>query len=100
MSGRFPGVYENDHGRLSPSIQSSYLDFNPKPQERGALRNIPQHQAFQAKVQGISMHTMKTYGGVNVQLQTFLASALNGSEWSASRPRHFIPGKDTPAPNE
>jgi len=94
MSGRFPEVSENDHGKLSPSIRSSYLDFNPKPQERGALRNLPQHQGFQAQVQVLSLHNMKTYGRVEVKLQTFLASALNGNEWSASRPRHFNPGKD------
>jgi hypothetical protein len=30
-------------------------------------------------------------GGVEVQLQAFLISALDGDEWSSSRPGHFIP---------
>jgi hypothetical protein len=36
---------------------------------------------------------MKTYGGVNIRIQThiFLASALVGGKWSASRPGRFIP---------
>jgi hypothetical protein len=80
MSGRFPGVSEDDHGKLSPNIRSLYTNFNSKPQETKALRNIPQHQAFEAKVQVIFLHTMKTYGRKEVRLQTFLASALNGSE--------------------
>jgi len=29
---------------------------------------------------------MKAYEGVEIQLHSFLISALNGSEWSASRP--------------
>jgi hypothetical protein len=36
---------------------------------------------------------MKTYGGVEVYLHAFLTSALDGSEWSASRPGHFIHGE-------
>jgi hypothetical protein len=35
---------------------------------------------------------MKAYGGVDVQTQVSLTSALVG-EWSASRPRRFIPGE-------
>jgi hypothetical protein len=38
-------------------------------------------------------HAMKTFEGVDLQLQVFLTTALDGSEWSASRPRRFIPGK-------
>jgi len=41
-------------------------------------------------------HAMKTYGGVDVQLHTFLTSPLGGREWSASRPGHFIPGINSP----
>jgi hypothetical protein len=36
---------------------------------------------------------MNTYGGVDVQMQVFLPSALVGSEWSASRPGRFTPGE-------
>jgi hypothetical protein len=36
-------------------------------------------------------HALKAHGGVDVQLHTFLISALDGVEWSASRPGHFTP---------
>jgi hypothetical protein len=39
---------------------------------------------------------MKAYGGVKVYSYIFLTSALAGSEWSASRPGRFTPGKTTP----
>jgi hypothetical protein len=35
---------------------------------------------------------MKTYGGVDIKIHLFLASALAGGEWSASRPGRFTPG--------
>jgi len=36
---------------------------------------------------------MKMYGGLEVQLQAFLTSALDGDEWSASCPGHFTLGE-------
>jgi len=33
------------------------------------------------------------HGVVEVQLHTFLTTALDGSEWSASCPSHFTLGK-------
>jgi hypothetical protein len=39
---------------------------------------------------------MKIYGEVEVWLQPFLASALDGSEWSVSSLGHFITGKEPP----
>jgi hypothetical protein len=33
---------------------------------------------------------MKTYGGMDVQIQVFLISALGGGEWSPSRSSRFI----------
>jgi hypothetical protein len=39
---------------------------------------------------------MKTYGGVEVQLQVFQISPLHGGEWPASRPGRFIPRERTP----
>jgi hypothetical protein len=41
---------------------------------------------------------MKAYGEVDVQIHIFLASALVGSEWSASRPGRFSPGERAPGP--
>jgi len=41
-------------------------------------------------------HTTKTYRGVEVQLHVFLTLALDGGEWSASRPGHFTLGERTP----
>jgi hypothetical protein len=34
---------------------------------------------------------MKAYGGVEVYIHVFLTLALDGGEWSASRPGHFTP---------
>jgi hypothetical protein len=44
-------------------------------------------------------HAMKTYGRVEVWLHTFLASALDGDEWSASRPSRVTPGGKSPPPS-
>jgi hypothetical protein len=41
---------------------------------------------------------MKAYGGVHIQIQIFLTSALLGGEWSASRPGRFTAGKEPPVP--
>jgi len=40
---------------------------------------------------------MKMYWEVEVQLHTFLTSALDGSEWSASHPSHFTSGVRAPS---
>jgi len=41
-------------------------------------------------------HAMKTYWGVEVYFEPFLTSALDGSEWSCSRPGRFTAGERTP----
>jgi hypothetical protein len=41
----------------------------------------------------IKHHTMKMYRGVEVQLHTFLTSALDGAEWSITCLGCFIPRK-------
>jgi hypothetical protein len=35
-------------------------------------------------------------GGLELDLHSFLLSALEGSEWFASRPGSFIPGRGSP----
>jgi hypothetical protein len=52
----------------------------------------------EVKVKSLNLpkyHTMKTYGGVEVQVHASLTSALNGGEWSASA---STPGKGSPVP--
>jgi hypothetical protein len=39
---------------------------------------------------------MKVYGAVDVQIHIFLASALAGGEWAASRPGLFTAGEREP----
>jgi len=41
---------------------------------------------------------MKTYCGVEEKFQAFLTSALDGGDWSASRPTALAPGKEPPVP--
>jgi hypothetical protein len=41
-------------------------------------------------------HAMNTYWGVEVYLRAFLTSALDGGEWSASRPGRFTPQGKSP----
>jgi hypothetical protein len=36
---------------------------------------------------------MQAYGGVDIEINIFLTSALAGGEWSASRPCRFTPGE-------
>jgi len=42
-------------------------------------------------------HAMKTYWGMEVKLHTFLTVALEGGEWSASRPGRFTPRERVPS---
>jgi hypothetical protein len=37
-------------------------------------------------------HAIRTYGEVETQLHTFVTSALEGGEWSASHTGYFTPG--------
>jgi hypothetical protein len=37
--------------------------------------------------------SMNTYGGVDVYVQAFLTSTLDGGEWSVSRPGRFTSGE-------
>jgi hypothetical protein len=44
-------------------------------------------------------HTMKTHGGVEVWLHTFLNLVLDGGEWSTSCPSCFTPRERAPSTN-
>jgi len=44
-----------------------------------------------AKVKVKYIHIMLACGRTEVQLQTFLTSALGGDEWSAAHPGRFTP---------
>jgi len=41
-------------------------------------------------------HAMKAYCGVEVWLQAFLTSVVDGDEWSASSPGRFTPRERAP----
>jgi hypothetical protein len=40
---------------------------------------------------------MKAYARVDVYIHIFFTSALDGCEWSVSRPSHFTPGEKVPS---
>jgi hypothetical protein len=41
----------------------------------------------------VGVDDVKEYGGVEVQFHSFLTSAIDGHEWSDSRPSRFSPGE-------
>jgi hypothetical protein len=43
-------------------------------------------------------YAMKTYGGLDIEIDVFLISALVGGERSVSRPGRFTPVEDFPVP--
>jgi len=47
----------------------------------------------------LSTRTPRSHVGVEVQLHSFLISALYEGEWSASRPSRFPPRKTAPVPS-
>jgi hypothetical protein len=61
--------------------------------------HIHQYYFFRVKiklsVRLIKYHAKMMAGGVEVQIHVFLTSALNGREWSVSRPGNFTPGGRT-----
>jgi hypothetical protein len=55
----------------------------------GPLAN--QHSQLSKVVPVRKYHTMKAYGGMDIQLGALLTAAQDGGKWSNSRPDLFIP---------
>jgi hypothetical protein len=49
-----------------------------------------------AHIKFVPAHATKVYAGVEVQLNSFLTSELDGGKWSASFPGRFTPEKGVP----
>jgi hypothetical protein len=54
---------------------------------------VTNSRAPAVKEKFVPMHAMKACGGVEILRHSFLTLVLVGGEWSASRPRRFIPGE-------
>jgi len=59
------------------------LDFHPSPSLVQKCWNCPCRRHY----------AMKLHRGIRVQIQSYCTSALDGSEWSASRPGRIVPWK-------
>jgi hypothetical protein len=57
------------------------------------LNKVPCHEDI---LHLIKHHATKTFGEMEAQLHAFLTSALDGGEWSASRPGRLIAGERAP----
>ena len=53
---------------------------------------------FMVKTRNRTRHKDVMVGGVDIQLQIFWNSPLNGREWSVSCPGHITTGKEPPHP--
>ena len=57
--------------------------------------NCLMYQLFCSNELHLSFSTpWRHVGGIEVQLHSFLISALRGDEWLSSHPGHFTPGKE------
>jgi len=57
--------------------------------------NCLMYQLFCSNELHLSLSTpWRHVGGIEVQLHSFLISALRGDEWLSSHPGHFTPGKE------
>jgi hypothetical protein len=86
------------------SFQLSVLDSGTGPEDVFACRQIiliyakanHTHLTFK-QIKAVPLHTMQALGGRGDRSYTFTTSALDGVEWSASRPgRALPPEKDPP----
>jgi hypothetical protein len=73
------------------------------PSDLPPLTQLPVTILLEVKVKGksccpcaLTEHNIKAYYGVEVSLHAFLTSALDGGEWSASRPGRFTPRDRAP----
>lgn len=93
--GLIPTTYFWDTNifKISKMLQSTLLHIlqNTKLSQ---IKNVRLCSQF-IKLQVLLVHTMKASGGVEVQLLSFLTSALDWDEWSAScpTPAMLAPGK-------
>jgi hypothetical protein len=91
---KFNQVYPNQ----TVQIYRSVMSWDRPLKETGSFlrkHRSPRRAVSQVKVK-LSLcltehHIMKAYWGVEVQLHEFLTAALDGGEWSASRPSRFTP---------
>jgi hypothetical protein len=89
---------------MGPDGASALVKFRSKFQNTG-FRSLSEtlHKVVKGKGKVklslclIKHYAMKAYEGVDVQIHIFLTSALDGGEWSASRPGSFTPGERAPA---
>jgi hypothetical protein len=44
----------------------------------------------------LNVYMSVSIGGIEVKLQTFITSAIDRGDWSASNPNRFIPGERKP----
>jgi hypothetical protein len=55
---------------------------------------LTKYDAMKTTLCLIKQHSTKMYKWVKVEIHAFLASALDGVEWLASRPCRFTPEKE------
>jgi hypothetical protein len=55
------------------------------------------YSGFPYKLTLLSTYIMKVYGGMEIQIHSFVTLALDGRKWSALHPDHFTPEKNPPS---
>jgi hypothetical protein len=88
-----------DGGEWSASRPSRALPPVPNVQEAGWARQPVRTQESKVKVKQSRYTPWRRLGGEEYSSYSFTTSALDGGEWSASRPgRALSPGKGPPVP--
>jgi len=73
----------NRHITSSTESRTGFLGRNLKQGDH--LKDLKFDGILNVKGNRFPVHAMKTYNGVEVDIPSFLTSALEGGEWSASR---------------